>query len=76
MSVYTLKDMQTFADVIRRAREFWGYSQRELSEKAGVSQKFVSELESGKETVQLKQTLKVVWALELDVSIDLSRLVQ
>lgn len=66
MSTYALQSPGKFSSAIREARSIWGYSQRELAVKADVSKGFVSELERGKQTVQLNHFLKVCQALDLD----------
>mgnify|MGYP005843505453 CR=1 FL=1 len=71
MSAYPLENPKVFSRLVWQARKNWGYSQRELAHMAGVSQKFISEFESGKETVQLKQALMVCSALNLRILIEI-----
>jgi y4mF family transcriptional regulator len=56
---------------VRTRRKSLGMSQSDLAAQAGVSRKWVSELENGKRTVQLDQVLDVLGVLELDLVLDL-----
>tara|TARA_E500000318_G_scaffold86874_1_gene83660 strand:- start:614 stop:922 length:309 start_codon:yes stop_codon:yes gene_type:complete len=42
------------SDALRLARVYWGYTQHEMAKAAGVSQSFVSEVESGRKTPSLE----------------------
>lgn len=53
--------------VIRAARVELGISQRELAQRSGRSQRFISELERGKETAEIGRALSVLDALGLVV---------
>lgn len=75
MNAFELNHPKIIPKVVSEARKFWGFTQRELASKAGVSQKFVSDVERGKETVQLKQFLMVFAALDVKITVDLSRLI-
>lgn len=52
---------------IRSSRSARHLSQTDLAERAGVSRKWVSELERGKSTVEVGRVLQVLDALDLDV---------
>ncbi len=54
-----------FAGVVRSRRRHLGLGQAELAELAGVSERFVYALESGKRSVQLDKVLAVLSALGL-----------
>ena len=54
---------------IAEARQYRGLSQKELSEKSGVSRTIISELETGKTTVTTTKTLeRIARALDMRVA--------
>ena len=77
---------RAFGAAVRSARKSRGLSQTELAAKAGVGRPWLSELETGKRTVELGRVLSVLSALDLalalvpapnpaDQQIDLERIV-
>lgn len=54
--------------LVREARQQRGLSQQDLADAAGVGRRFVSELENGKETVELGKALLVAAACGIDLS--------
>lgn len=60
---------QPLATAVRRRREDLRLRQEELADLAGVSERFVQSLETGKATVQLDKVLDVVEALGLHVAV-------
>ena len=56
-----------FADIIFFHRKHSGLTQQELSELAGVGKNMVYELESGKQGVQLKNLLKILQVLNIEL---------
>ncbi|MGJ6981156.1 type II toxin-antitoxin system Y4mF family antitoxin [Aestuariimicrobium soli] len=58
------------AGVLARRRDL-GLTQRDLAELAGVSERFVRQLEAGKLTVQLDKVLAVLEALGLRLTWEL-----
>jgi HTH-type transcriptional regulator/antitoxin HipB len=67
----TTRPIQTtkaFGAAVRRARTDLGMSQMELAAKAGVGRPWLSELETGKRTVELGRALSVLSALDLAVT--------
>lgn len=60
-----LSDTMALADGLRRRRKSLGLTQKQLAELAGVSVRFVHDLERGKPTVRLAQLLEVLDALGL-----------
>ena len=52
---------------IRDRRRELGYTQAFLAEYAGVSASFLSELENGKETIQLGKMMEVMSLLGMDI---------
>ena len=60
-----------FGKAVRMARKNAGLSQAQLAERCGCSQRFVSEVERGKETAELGKALSLLH--ELDVPIEVGR---
>lgn len=52
---------------IRARRKALGYTQAFFAEYAGISASFLSELENGKETVQINKLMRVVSLLGMDL---------
>jgi y4mF family transcriptional regulator len=63
-AVRTTKDLGA---AVRGRRQTMRWSQQRLAETAGVSRRWVSELERGKRTAEIGLVLAVVDALDLDV---------
>lgn len=57
--------------VVRGRRQDLGWTQTELAARAGLSRKWISEVESGKATVVLSAVLRVLEALGLTVQASL-----
>ena len=55
---------------VRRERARRGWSQQDLANRVGVSRTFVSQLESGKPTVELSLVLRVMHALGVQLTAD------
>lgn len=64
MWVRTVRELGASIRSNRSARHL---SQTDLAKRAGVSRKWVSELESGKSTVEVGLVLQVLDALDLDI---------
>lgn len=64
--------IQALAAALRGRRVALGWSQADTAAVAGVSRKFVSEVEGGKETVELGKVLSLADAMGLDISITFS----
>jgi y4mF family transcriptional regulator len=58
-----------FASAVRRRRRHLGLRQDELADLAGVSERFVYALESGKRSVQLDKVVAVLSALGLHLEL-------
>lgn len=58
-----LKDISAIGAKIRSIRKAQGVSQETLAGLAGTGQRYISELERGKETVRMREMLKVLDAL-------------
>lgn len=75
-------DMETAADpfriytgasigtAIRHYRELAGVSQAELAERSGLNRTYLSDLEGGMETEQLKRILRVLRQLGVRMTLD------
>jgi y4mF family transcriptional regulator len=69
MTVHSVADL---AGVIRGTRLDRGLSQADLARGSGVSRKWISEFEAGKSTVELSLVMRVLEALDLDMSLSAS----
>lgn len=66
-----IRSPRDLAAVVRGRRRDFGWSQTELAQKAGVSRKWISELEAGKARVELGLVIRVLE--QLGVTIDIER---
>lgn len=62
-----IQSFRNLGDLVRTARIAKDLSQQELADMAGVGRRFVSELENGKETLEIGRVLKVCQALGIDL---------
>lgn len=60
----------SLGDAIRHYRTDAGLTQSQLAEQAGLRRSYLSELESGKETEQLKRIFRVLRQLGVRMSLD------
>jgi HTH-type transcriptional regulator/antitoxin HipB len=60
----------SFGDAIRHYRTEAGLTQSELAAKVGIQRTYLSELESGKETEQLKRIFKVLRQLGVRMTLE------
>jgi len=60
----------SIGDAIRHYRKEAGLTQAQLAELAGLRRSYLSELESGKETEQVKRVLRVLRQLGVRMTID------
>jgi transcriptional regulator with XRE-family HTH domain len=60
----------SLGDAIRHYRTAAGLTQAQLAEMAGLQRSYLSELESGKETEQLKRILRIFRQLGVRMTID------
>ncbi|MEZ5184970.1 MAG: helix-turn-helix transcriptional regulator [Candidatus Nanopelagicales bacterium] len=58
----------TIGDRIRRAREAWGKSQRDVGAETGLSQARLSRIESGTTEPRLNEVVSLSWALGCTVT--------
>ena len=59
--------MKELKDVVKYHRKEAGLSRRQLSEFAGVSTTFLSDLESGKQTLQFNKIVDVLMTLNVAI---------
>ena len=62
-----ITSMTLFGQEIRRRRKELGYTQSELSENTGLSASFLSNLENGKETIEMGKALRITQLLGMDL---------
>ena len=62
-----INDTKELGRAIRDRRRELGYTQAFLAKYAGVSASFLSELENGKETIQLGKMMEVMSLLGMDI---------
>jgi y4mF family transcriptional regulator len=62
-----ISNMKELGRAIRDRRRELGYTQAFLADYAGVSASFLSELENGKETIQIGKMMEVTSLLGMDI---------
>lgn len=72
MPRYTVERPHDFGDLIAGMREEQGVTQDELADRLGFSRSYLSELESGKSTVQLARLFRTLHALGVNVEVSWS----
>jgi transcriptional regulator with XRE-family HTH domain len=60
----------SLGDAIRHYRTEAGLTQAQLAEKAGLQRSYLSELETGKETAQVKRLFRVLRKLGVRMTLD------
>lgn len=60
----------SLGDAIRHYRAEAGMTQADLAERAGIQRSYLSELESGKETEQVKRLFRVLRELGVRMTLD------
>lgn len=65
----SIRSNAEFGEVIRYARHQLGLRQVDLARKASVRQALISDLENGLTTAKLSTIIKVVAALDLDLTV-------
>lgn len=63
-----LRSTEDISRLVKERRKALGYTQSDVASFCGVGLRFLSELENGKETLQLGKVLKVMSILGLDLS--------
>jgi HTH-type transcriptional regulator / antitoxin HipB len=64
-----IENPEDLGAAIRRRRRELGLTQEDVAGVAGTGPRFVGELEAGKPTAQLAETLRVLGALGLDLEL-------
>ena len=64
-----IKTSKAFGAALRDARKKEGLTQRELALSAGTGERFIVDLENGKETVRLGKALHVALCLGLTIAL-------
>jgi y4mF family transcriptional regulator len=64
-----IKTAQELGQAIRSRRKARGYTQMTVADFAGVSTRFLSELEHGKATAEIGKILQVLAALGMDIAL-------
>jgi transcriptional regulator with XRE-family HTH domain len=67
---FRIYSSSSLGDAIRHYRTTTGLTQAQLAEMAGLQRSYLSELESGKETEQLKRILRVLRQLGVRMTLD------
>jgi len=69
-SSFRIYTAASLGDAIRHYRTEAGLTQAQLAEMAGLQRSYLSELESGKETEQLKRIVRVLRQLGVRMTLD------
>lgn len=69
MPRYTVERAHDLGDLIAGLREEQGVTQDELANRLGFSRSYLSELESGRSTVQLARLFRTLHALGADIEV-------
>lgn len=64
-----IKNTKQLGQIIRNKRKELNLTQKEISDLCNTGNRFISELENGKPTVQFEKVLKIVNALGLEFEI-------
>ncbi|MEI6446696.1 MAG: helix-turn-helix domain-containing protein [Actinomycetes bacterium] len=67
---YRIYGASSLGDAIRHYRTSAGMTQEQLAELTGVQRSYLSELEGGKETEQLKRTLRILRQLGVRMTLE------
>ena len=67
---YRIYSASSLGDAIRHYRISAGLTQEQLAELTGIQRSYLSELEGGKETEQLKRTLRVLRQLGVRMTLE------
>ena len=69
MAIWTAINARAFGEAVRKSRRHEGLTQRELALAVGAGERFIVELEKGKETVRLGKALEVAAVLGIQVEL-------
>ena len=67
--MHLIRSTSDLGAAVRSRRKQLGYTQAFLASYAGVSSSFLSDLENGKETIQLNKALEIISLLGMDLFI-------
>ena len=67
--MHHIRSTSDLGAAVRSRRKQLGYTQAFLASYAGVSSSFLSDLENGKETIQLNKVLEIISLLGMDLFI-------
>ena len=67
----TVKSIQEIGDLVREQRKKLALKQMEAAGLLGVGVRFLSELERGKETLEVGKVIKVLMGLGLSLSLEI-----
>ncbi len=65
-----ISDAKALGELIRNRRKELNYTQGYLSEVTGLSISFISDLERGKESIQLEKTIQLIHVLGMDLFVE------
>ena len=65
-----INNMTTFGQEIKKRRKELGYTQSDLSKITGLSASFLSNLENGKETIEMGKALRISQLLGMDLHLN------
>ena len=68
-TIMTITDAASFGRALKERRKELGYTQAFLADYAGVSASFLSELENGKDTIQLGKAMTIMSLLGMDMAV-------
>jgi y4mF family transcriptional regulator len=69
MAIWSINDARAFGGAVRKSRKRAGLTQRDLALAVGAGERFIVDLEKGKETVRLGKALEVAAALGIQVEL-------
>jgi len=64
-----VNDAKGFGDMIRLRRKKMGYTQKYICEVSGISASYISDLENGKETIELGKAIYLANLLGIDLEL-------
>ncbi len=64
-----VKNIKQIGDLIRKVRKKQGLTQRQLAAVSGIGERFIRELEQGKESCYIGKALTIIRMLGLDILI-------
>ncbi len=65
-----ITNVKEFGSAIKKRRKELGYTQKHICEVSGISASFMSDLENGKETIEIGKAFFLANLLGMDISLD------